>query len=512
MRLLNTDTLIVEEFLSNIPPYAILSHTWAEEEVLFEEVGTPQAENKLGFQKIKKCCAQAKSDDFLYVWVDTCCIDKRSSSELSEAINSMFRWYQEAQVCYAHLFDLGEDEGVTELGRCRWFSRGWTLQELIAPDKLVFYAGENWRELGTKSTLGDSISAITGIDQEFLWNKPDWRYSRPPSVAQKLSWASRRQTTRVEDAAYSLLGIFQVNMPLLYGEGMNAFFRLQLLLLNHSNEHTIFAWNLKFTRYRGIGLLAPSPAAFAYCGDIIKTSDIDTPPHTMTNIGLSITLPLLRVVGETSEVYRAYLSCENKNNNERICIYLLRGRASHFSRLVGRLVPTRKRNWAQRTILFADLTPDPADTMVSGLAGVAMERVHNDEDLDVADAITLPEALQGFRQVDSMALPEYSPQHPMIKGLHHLFWDMWRILAHSYIHALLVFVPLGIIAGLLHWNPPLLFVLNFLAIIPLCSLVGSLSEGLPAKIGPKWGGLMEETLGNTVELLVRLYSLGSLFR
>lgn len=241
MRLLDTSTLELQDFGSLVPPqYAILSHTWEVEEVTFDEIGTPEGKLKIGYQKIKDFCEQAKSDNYEYVWIDTCCIDKKSSSELSEAINRMYSYYKDADICYAYLSDVLYDGGFPgrDFAKSRWFTRGWTLQELVAPREVVFFDRE-WMEIGTRAILKDKLEKITTIDKLFL-EHPDAVFSA--SVAQRMSWASKRRTTREEDIAYCLLGIFNVHMPLLYGEGDKAFMRLQLELLALSNEQTIFAW------------------------------------------------------------------------------------------------------------------------------------------------------------------------------------------------------------------------------------------------------------------------------
>lgn len=238
MRLLHSTSLELREFQNYEGiSYAILSHTWAEEEVLFQEIDgfnaasmPAQVKQKLGYKKIQACCAQAKRDGFDYVWIDTCCIDKRSSAELSEAINSMYRWYQDCNICYAYLADVPNNASPEirnqKFRESRWFTRGWTLQELIGPLNLEFY-GDQWysegqsASLGTKRSLQDQIYAITRISQYGLLSSS---HEQPNySIAQKMSWAANRATTRIEDRAYSLLGLFNVNMPLLYGEGDRAF-------------------------------------------------------------------------------------------------------------------------------------------------------------------------------------------------------------------------------------------------------------------------------------------------
>jgi len=228
MRLINTTTLQVEEFQNHeIPEYVILSHTWEEEEVSLQDMQTPACKKKRGYYKIKQCCEKVASDGFTYCWIDTCCIDKTSSAELSEAINSMYKWYQNSRICYAYLsdFEASPDlvmENYRSFTESRWWTRGWTLQELLAPSIVEFYS-VNWVEVGTKLSLHEQITEITGIDEGVLCGADPLRRN----VAVRMSWAARRKTTRIEDQAYCLMGLFHVNMPLLYGEGSRAFIRLQ---------------------------------------------------------------------------------------------------------------------------------------------------------------------------------------------------------------------------------------------------------------------------------------------
>jgi len=219
----------------DIPPYAALSHTWAEdyEEVTFKDLMEGTGKSKAGYDKIKFCGRQATKDGLHYFWIDTCCIDKSNSTELQEAINSMFRWYRDATKCYVHLADvsisdsrenaqLPQSTWEPEFRSSRWFTRGWTLQELIAPRSVDFFSREGKR-LGDKKSLERQIHEITGVDIGALRGAPLSRYG----VQERMSWAAKRQTTRKEDKAYSLLGIFNIYMPIIYGEGENAFFRLQ---------------------------------------------------------------------------------------------------------------------------------------------------------------------------------------------------------------------------------------------------------------------------------------------
>ncbi|GAB1317176.1 hypothetical protein MFIFM68171_07386 [Madurella fahalii] len=282
MRLLETVTLRLVEFGGgDIPPYAILSHTWGEEEVTFQHISGSDDVVSLGYEKIKKTCAVAAENGFEYVWIDTCCIDKASSAELSEAINSMYHWYHEADVCYAYLADVSS---IDDFPQGRWFRRGWTLQELIAPLDVVFL-DHQWREIGTKSSLRQQVSEITGIPVRFLLGGD----LDEASVAQRMSWASKRETTRVEDLAYCLMGIFNIHMPLLYGEGERSFIRLQEEIMRFADDYSLFAW--KSLESRGGGLLATSPAAFVNSGNIVfKPSGISREALTVNNQGIHLEL------------------------------------------------------------------------------------------------------------------------------------------------------------------------------------------------------------------------------
>lgn len=220
----------------SIPRYAILSHTWGadSEEVSFKDFMEGSEKNKAGYRKIEFCRKQAVEDGLQYFWIDTCCIDKSSSAELSEAINSMFPWYQNASKCYVYLSDVltsGHATGIPlsptawerAFRQSRWFSRGWTLQELIAPASVEFFSREG-DSLGTKRSLEHQIHEITGIAVEVLRGAPLAEFE----VEERLSWAKYRETKRPEDMAYSLLGIFNLRMSLFYGEGRDeAFVRLK---------------------------------------------------------------------------------------------------------------------------------------------------------------------------------------------------------------------------------------------------------------------------------------------
>lgn len=326
MRLLNSSTFQLQDFTPDqIPVYAILSHTWGREEVLFVDFGNDNSiEHKTGYKKIKYACAQAAKSGLGYVGIDTCCIDKRSSAELSEVINSMFKWYQRAEICYAYLADVPADVDATmtssAFANSRWFTRGWTLQELLAAAELVFFSAD-WIPLGTKSTLPTILSHITGIDVGILIGVIDVTSA---SVAERMSWASRRATTRVEDIAYCLMGLFAVNMPMLYGEGERAFIRLQEEIMKHSDDQSLFAWTYPMAPpdfY--FGLLADSPARFVGSGNITPCREIEPrSPFLMGNQGLCIDLRLTHI---QNDIYIAALDCITPPDYTRCCaIYLKR--------------------------------------------------------------------------------------------------------------------------------------------------------------------------------------------
>ncbi|OCK87344.1 HET-domain-containing protein, partial [Cenococcum geophilum 1.58] len=269
MRLLNTTSLELKDFIgSNIPPYVILSHTWSDEEVLFDDIQKGTAALKKGHAKLKGCCQKGAEDGFDWAWIDTCCIDKSSSAELSEAINSMYEWYKKSTICYAYLQDVSTNALSSsnpsftrpqDFSKSRWFTRGWTLQELVASKVVEFYTAE-WVEIGTKRSLLTQLSAITGIPPHIL------RGGSPSTcnIAERMSWASKRQTSREEDLAYCLLGLFNVNMPMLYGEGKKAFYRLQEQIMNQEEDYSIFAWSLQYDCGPSLtGLLASSPVEFS---------------------------------------------------------------------------------------------------------------------------------------------------------------------------------------------------------------------------------------------------------
>ncbi|KAF9775200.1 hypothetical protein IL306_006718 [Fusarium sp. DS 682] len=361
MRLLHTaDLELVEFFDDSTPEYAILSHTWGDEEVTLQEMKPPgsagnlKASNSLGqkkgYYKVRNAATVAARDGYKYIWVDTCCIDKTSSAELQEAINSMFRWYKKSARCYVYLVDVppAEEERpeavCSQFHRSRWFTRGWTLQELIAPRNLQFRA-RDWSYLGSKDEdkfIG-LVSKITSIERSILRGQKSLAQL---SVANRMRWASYRQTTRAEDIAYSMLGIFDVNMPLLYGEGKRAFMRLQEEILKKTSDQSIFSWtsyepaaNDEGSLY---GLFAESPMRFR---DSIGIQNFPPSPTTpsvpisSTSHGLCVQLylrPDLEPYYATgTEDYFAILDCFVRIGDREFCpvLYLRRLGYDQYARV-----------------------------------------------------------------------------------------------------------------------------------------------------------------------------------
>jgi hypothetical protein len=324
MRLLNTDTFEFKEvYDDSIPAYAILSHRWRDDEVSYQDLLACRRRDSAGFSKIMKACELVASDSAnnggvygSWIWIDTCCINKESSTEISEAINSMWRWYENAAVCYAYLDDVVPNRSVEE---SELFTRGWTLQELLAPHKVEFYS-RTWTRLGNKVELCDHISTATGINQRIILSENPFEIHRC-SAAQKLSWAAHRRTSRAEDMAYCLLGLLDVNMPLLYGEGTKAFVRLQEKLMRSYDDESILAWPVATGRdeeftlsgtLKGAyltSLFADTPAKFAHCGNIVQRGFFgEREPSQIANRGLRMDAVLIPISGRQHE-FLAPLKC-----------------------------------------------------------------------------------------------------------------------------------------------------------------------------------------------------------
>ncbi|KAI0116532.1 hypothetical protein GGR51DRAFT_555556 [Nemania sp. FL0031] len=299
MRLLNTTTFELHSEQGSVHqgPYAILSHRWiGDTEITFEQLSTHTEELKTGtrplsspqLDKIRGACDVARAKGFQWLWMDTCCINKNDTREYAEAINSMFSWYRSAELCITFLSDVQWDGSngpemfkstEKDAGESLWFSRGWTLQELLAPRKLEFY-DMDWKCMGNKHDLASVLADITGIDVQYHTGA---KHLSEACIAVKMSWMAKRETKYPEDMAYSMIGIFNVHMPFVYGEtGPRAFRRLQeILLSSQSMDESIFAWRMpkpedgmesdiiKADWQSGEwGLLAASPKWFSGCGNL----------------------------------------------------------------------------------------------------------------------------------------------------------------------------------------------------------------------------------------------------
>ena len=331
MRLLNIKTRKLEYFLGDPPPYAILSHTWGPGEITLQDLDRDDLDQQSGWIKIVgflKALARRLPEPIEYAWIDTCCIDKTSSAELSEAINAMFLWYKHSECCYAYLEDV-KHAGPGPVGRdfeeCRWFDRGWTLQELLAPRHVEFFDHE-WCYIGSKHELAERISARTNIDEKSLLTG-DFTTA---SVARRMSWAAGRQTTRSEDLAYCLLGIFDINMPMLYGEGEKAFTRLQEEILKEYDDQSIFAWDsskvpMKVTT---VGVLATHPSQFKG-SSAIEPHPSSGEPLAITNKGIQADLALIEQQSNPGQLI-GLLSCLCQGDMaSAIGIALVRSSSNH---------------------------------------------------------------------------------------------------------------------------------------------------------------------------------------
>ena len=325
MRLINTSTYILHDVQElGRPQYAILSHRWEGAEVTFRMLDSAKwrASNLHNPQmkKIKDACAKARlrNPPLEWLWVDTCCIDKTNSVELASSLNSMFEWYYKATVCYAYLYDVEWNARNKEISKSQdpkrlgqesaWFERGWTLQELLAPRNMEFY-DQKWDFMGTKDSLANILQCKTGIATKYLTGASNFKQA---SVATRMSWMAGRTTTEIEDIAYSMLGLLNINMEIHYGEGVKAFMRLQRILMESSIDESIFAWTIPdqgLTCYKehfpqasqwapkDWGLLAPSPDCFAKYSDLFVLPDLYVPRlsggYKWTQQGVQFQMPMV---------------------------------------------------------------------------------------------------------------------------------------------------------------------------------------------------------------------------
>lgn len=293
-----------QEYARDLFKFAIFSHRWGDHEPTFQDMASKVLPRPIlsgpGYDKLCRLCEKAQTD-FLcrYVWSDTCCINKESSSELEEAIRSMYRWYSLAHVCIVYL---GYALTVDDFDRDPWFTRGWTLQELLAPNALRFY-GKDWHPIcpevhaphGDKDNevIARAITRVTGIPEIYV------RRFDPSCelVAEVMTWSAKRKTTRMEDRAYALLGLFNITIPIAYGEGHRAFYRLMVALANECRTPAFFAWAGRHSDYSNA--LPASSACYARLGpdaqDVVRRGDTGHPSYEVTKLGVVVKFLVFRV-------------------------------------------------------------------------------------------------------------------------------------------------------------------------------------------------------------------------
>lgn len=325
--------------------YATLSYCWCafeEQELRINEIRclSIEAAHKFqrhdGYQKIVRGCIKARDDGIEWLWTAPCCVSWQNSADLSKAMNSMYRWYSNSKRCYAYLHDVQKPSSSTgdTFARSKWFLCSWTLQELIAPSDIEFFDCQ-WTYIGNKANLVSILTDVTGIPQDILIHGlPPQHNPYRPCVAQIMSWAAHRHTSRVEDQAYSLIGLFGIHLAVHYGEKEYAFQRLQEAIIKEYNDHTIFSW---FTNARRGSVLADHPSCFRGSSDIIRLDprtafSVACPEATVelkthggfhvTKLGIELWLPLVTYRSGSRDHVQAKLACCRKGNPKLITLDL----------------------------------------------------------------------------------------------------------------------------------------------------------------------------------------------
>lgn len=263
MWLIETSTFRLSEFTTSVPSYATLSHVTEEDEAPHESPGHIRREICNRSRKtVERACVQARTAGISWLWNYATCVDRYSWAAQSEAINSLAQIYRGCEYTIIYLADLvfelvGHETLGERLADCRWFKNIWSIPQIIF-SRAAFFFSTDWTQIGTKISLLPLISAIIGIDKPAL---DDSDCLEDYSIAKRMSWASRMTTTRTEDSAYALLGLFDVSLPIIHGEGQKAFFKLQEEILKDTNDFSLFAWDSPVPQ-EYTGLLAPSPACF----------------------------------------------------------------------------------------------------------------------------------------------------------------------------------------------------------------------------------------------------------
>ncbi|KAF3009949.1 hypothetical protein E8E13_011137 [Curvularia kusanoi] len=508
MRLIDVRTIELRWFNDDqVPEYAILSHTWGPDEVSYQELvwinrikafsaryETPASSvaslstvdesppimltamefmlrsstsfatdmsgfkeedllKRKGYFKIVNAAREAQNLGYTYIWIDTCCIDKSSSAELQEAINSMFRWYSDAQVCIVYLEDVrlphaapGEYLTASEIVKnafdsSRWTKRGWTLQELVAPVICRFYLGD-WRLLGEKEEFVQEISAATGIPVLVL---EDCQSLNEVSVAERMSWAAHRQTTRIEDLAYCLLGLFDIQMPLLYGEGSKAFIRLQEEILKTTDDYSLFAWRAQDSipsTYRG--LLARSPFEFRDCHSIDREESISTFPINPTPIGLHLQLECLPHPNDKTRILALIRASNNLNQRLAITLKCLDGLEQHARVDTGTLIPINDWPTGTLTTLYVRQAPSiPAAFATPEFAAFHIQRRFATQKTPPVRILSVFPRELWDAETHALRIPESAPKAFGVILL--------RVQSHAYAHSLSFPVAFGFDRATCHY-------------------------------------------------------------
>ena len=360
IRLLHVESLTLQQFKDdNCPPYVILSHRWAEDpsdEVVYDDMANfhELRQSRLwkkarSAAKIVGACQKVIEEKIHYLWLDTVCIKQDNLMELSTAINSMYRLYSNAELCLAYLSDYPTAE-VQTFCQSDWFNRGWTLQELVAPAVVKFF-DKDWGSIGDRRQLSEELTHRTRVAEVILLG---FISVKSASISRRMSWMAGRKTSVPEDTAYCLLGIFGVNMPLIYGEGKErAFLRLQEEIMRYSEDDSLFVWKTEeqhpagstvsnrscLNKIYNTGLLASSPDCFRSTGNYSPHygTDDDNRPYQMTSRGIAIHLRVLDWSSyvEFPEIFVGILNCSNdvSNYGERVGVYLEKVEGSHYCRV-----------------------------------------------------------------------------------------------------------------------------------------------------------------------------------
>ncbi|KIJ66015.1 hypothetical protein HYDPIDRAFT_27217 [Hydnomerulius pinastri MD-312] len=283
--------LVVNDIIQGIVRYAMFSHRWdAGGEPTFRDISRGKRSNVAGYAKLSQFCKTAKALGYKLAWSDTCCIDKGNTAELSEAVQAMYKWYIHCHVCIVHL---AGSNSIFEFEKESWFKRGWTLQELLAPKRVKFY-NKDWEPFTGATLTNDkehdlfleTLSRITGIPQQVI-AADNSNGIRNRSIWEIMSWAANRQTTRVEDVAYSLIGLFDVPLSISYGEGEKAFPRLVEAIIQKKHRWDVFAWSGQASSAHAA--IPYSPACYdPFDSQVTLSSDIGIVDFAMTNRGLSL--------------------------------------------------------------------------------------------------------------------------------------------------------------------------------------------------------------------------------